>query len=186
MQRSWCVALTALSFVLASEPVHACRVRALLDLNDVKYADVVLVGRVSNYQIVRDVEFRREKLADPKHPLDLLKTYESTASLMSDYARFDIQVNQVLTGKAPTRLAVTWDNSTFEIPEKMASGPFLIALRKPSSEIPPLRGPSATILPSREPGSMAVLQAPCSSPFIFESTSNEARTVRLILKARPR
>lgn len=186
MQRFCTVATAALALVLVSGPAHACRMYAKLDLNDVKYADVVLVGRVSNYRIVRDVEFRRKMLANPKLSPDMRKLYESTSSLLSDYARFDIQVDQVLAGKAPTRLSVTWHNSTFREPEKMATGPFLIALRWPYSKTPPLRGPSATILPNREPGSMAVLQAPCSSPFIFESTSNEARTVRLILGTRPR
>jgi hypothetical protein len=59
-------------------------------------------------------------------------------------------------------------------------------LRRPASGIPPLRGPSATIMPNREPKSLAVLQAPCSSPFLFESTSKEARAVQRILDSRRR
>ena len=186
MRSSWFVAVAALALTSVSGPAHACRMHAQLDLNDVRYADVVLVGRVSNYQIIRDVEFRRKMLASPTLPADMRKFYEGSNGLLSDYARFNVTVDRVLTGKAPTKIIVTWDNSTFGEPEKMAAGPFLIALRRPSSKVPPLRGPSATILPSREPESLTVLQAPCSSPFMFESTSEEARTVERIVAARPR
>jgi hypothetical protein len=107
-------------------------------------------------------------------------------SLMSDYAAFEVQVDKVLLGKAPHRLSVTWDNSTFGEPKSMGAGPYLFALRRPSSPTPPLRGPSATILPNREPGSLTVLQAPCSSPFIFEGASRQAREIRQILGERSR
>ena len=72
-------------------------------------------------------------------------------SLLPDYARFDVQVKEVLVGRAPNRLSVTWDNSTFGEPEQMAAGPYLIALRRPGSASPPLRGPSATIFPTPDP-----------------------------------
>lgn len=184
MQPCWAVAVAALPLALMSGPVHACRMHAQLELSDVRYADVVLIGRVSHYRIIRDVEFRRKMLANPKLPPDMRKFYQGPNGLLSDYASFDVEVDQVLAGKATTSISVTWDNSTFGVPEKMAAGPFLIALRRPDSKIPPLRGPSATILPSREPRSLTVLQAPCSSPFIFESTSDEARTIGLILSGR--
>ena len=186
MQRLLSVVTAALALAWAGGPAHACRIYARLDINDVKHADVVVVGRVSSYQIVRDVEFRRKMLANPKLPRDRREFYEGTSSVLGDYARFDVQVDRVLAGAAPTSLSVTWDNSTSGEPETMRAGPFLSALRKSHSKMPPLRGPSATILPSREPASLTVLQAPCSSPFIFESTSEEARAIRLLLEARPR
>lgn len=184
MHRRWSIVPVIIAALSASAPAHACRTMAPLDLNDVNYADVVLVGRVSNYGIVRDEEFRRGMLNNPKLPPDMRRLYEGPTVLMGDYARFDVQVEEVLAGVAPERLAATWDNSTFGIPDTMPTGPFLFALRKPSSRIPPLRGPSATVMPSREPNALTVLQAPCSRPFMFESGSREARGVRAILKAR--
>lgn len=158
--------------------------RAQLVLEDVKFADVVLVGRISNYTIVRDDAQRQRMLSLPNLPSDMRKLYEDPKqSLIWDYARFDVQVDEVLFGKSPRRLSVTWDNSTFGEPSALPGGPFLIALRGPTARIPPLRGPSATIQPPREPGRLTVLQAPCASPFIFESTSDNARTIRQILKA---
>lgn len=143
-----------------SKPAFACMADEPIVLADVNFADVVVVGRVSNYEIVRD---------DPSE------------RLIWDYARFTIEIDEVLVGSVPDRISVTWDNSTFEEPEELPEGPLLIALRLPSSATPPLRGPSATIFANREPRLLAVLQAPCSAPFIFDSTSDEARGIRQIL-----
>ena len=182
MPRAWLNAALFLS-VLASEPAQACRMRAQLVLDDVKFADVVLVGRISNYSIVRDNAQRQRMLSLPNLRPDMRKLYQDPKqTLIWDYARFDVQVDEVLFGKAPRRLSVTWDNSTFEEPSELSSGPFLIALRDPTSRIPPLRGPSATIQPPRKPGRLTVLQAPCAGPFIFEPTSDNARAIRQILK----
>ena len=183
MQRHWFLSAILLA-LLASQPTHACRIRAATVLADVKYADVVLVGRISNYGIVRDHEERQRMLKIPNLSAEMRKMYEDpTETLLWDYARFDVEVDEVLVGKAPRKITATWDNSTFGEPGKMAPGPFLIALRDPSSKGPPIRGPSATILPSRERRILTVLQAPCAGPFLFDAQSEEARTVRQILKA---
>jgi hypothetical protein len=183
MRRYWPQALFVLAVASASAPAHACRTRAPLDLADAKYADVVVIGRIANYRIVRDLEFRRQMLARPDLSAEDRRFYaDPSTSLLPDYARFDVLVDDVLIGDAPDRLSVTWDNSTFGEPAEMPAGPFLIALRKPASAAPPLRGPSATIFPNREPGLLTVLQAPCAGPFIFESSSDEARAVRRSLR----
>lgn len=179
-------AAMALAAVTAAAPARACRIYVPLNIEDVRFADVVVVGRIANYRIVRDHEFRRKMLASPHMRPEDRKHYGPTSSLLPDYARFEIVVDEVLAGTAPKRIVATWDNSTFGEPETMASGPFVIALRRPASPIPPLRGPSATILPNREPGSLTLLQAPCSSPFMFESNSDHARTVRRMMAVRKR
>jgi hypothetical protein len=186
MKPCWAITVAVLPLALISGPAHACRMHAKLQLSDVSNADVVLVGRVSNYRIVRDVEFRRKMLASPKLPPDMRKFYEGPNGLISDYARFDVQVDRVLIGKVAARISVTWDNSTFGEPETMAAGPFLMALRRADSKMPPLRGPSATVLPSRDPGLLTVLQAPCSSPFLFTAGDENARIVESIVASRPR
>ncbi len=176
----------AVSFVLtlaAIEPAFACRLYAPIVIEDVRYADVVLVGRIANYQIVRDEAFRQKMLSNPNLPSDLRKTYEGSQALLSDYARFDVKVDEVLRGSAPDRLSVTWDNSIFGEPERLAGGSFLIALRQPSLPTPPLRGPGATILPTPEPTLYTLLQAPCSSAFLFEDASDEASAIRRVITA---
>lgn len=174
----------AAASLLGTAPAHGCMTDAALNLEDVRYADVVLVGRISNYRIIRDMEFRRNKLASPKLSAEERAFYSGAGGLMSDYARFVVNVDQVLRGKVPPSIVVTWDNSTFGEPDKMMPGPYLLALRRSSSRVPPLRGPSATVSPSREPSRLTVLQAPCSGAFIFGSESGEARVVRQMLKGR--
>jgi hypothetical protein len=157
------------------------------NLEDVNYADVVVVGRISNYRIVRDEAFRRRMLASPRLSAEMRRIYEDRRQrLLPDHARFDILVDEVLVGRAPRRLSVTWDNSTFGEPDRMPAGSYLVALRRPASPIPPLRGPSATIMPNPDPNSLTLLQAPCSSAFIYEIGTEQARNVRRILDARPR
>ncbi|MEA3014077.1 MAG: hypothetical protein QOD42_2622 [Sphingomonadales bacterium] len=162
---------------------------APLNVYDIRYADVVVLGRIVDYRIVLDPIARRDRrnmLAhSPGMRVEERRRLRRQTSFLSDYARFDVMVDDVLVGRAGAMLIVTWDNSTFDEPRSMPPGPFLIALRDPGSRSPPLRGPSATILPNREPRSLTVLQAACSSPFIFESASNEAAAVRWILAQRP-
>lgn len=171
---------------MAASPASACPWLEPMELSDVSYADVVVVGRVANYTLILDPEARR------RHQELLAKTsgkfheiLKKQSGFMSDYARFDIVVEEVLRGTAPDRLTVTWDNSSFGEPKDMPPGPFLIALRKADTPQPPMRGAAATILPTPEPASLTVLQAPCSGAFLFESTSSTADEIREILQPSP-
>lgn len=182
MLRSRSIAAVAVIGALAGTSAYACRVHKELVPGDIRYADVVVTGRIVNYRIVRDEAFRRRMLASPMLTPDMRRFYaDKNAGVISDYARFDVLVDEVLVGKAPRRISVTWDNSTFGEPKTMDAGRFLIALRKTDSRTPPLRGPSATILPSPEPGSLTVLQAPCADAFILANAGDQARAVREIL-----
>jgi hypothetical protein len=198
MGRSVSAAALAFAMLAGAGPAQACMVDAPIDLEDVQYADVVVVGRISNYAIVPDLEARRDRQrmlaevrdlpADVRRELGMDLEWEQDlqrqTGFMTDYARFDIIVEEVLAGTAGRSHTVSWDNSTFGEPESMPPGPFLIALRDPRSSLPPLRGPSATITPNREPGSLTVLQAPCADAFIFERASEQATAVRSILERR--
>jgi hypothetical protein len=179
--------VAAILFILgASGPASACRIAAQIVLDDVRHADAVLVGRVSNYRIIRDEASRQRMLSSPSLSPALREIYEGGGALLPDYARFDIEVIEVLVGTVPSRLSATWDNSTFGEPEDISAGPFLMALRDPSSAAPPLRGPSATVFANAEPALPTLLQAPCASPFLFEIDSSEAAEIRRILGVQAR
>jgi hypothetical protein len=184
--RPWCHAVViALAMITVKRPAIACIMAAPRILDDIQYADVVVIGRISNYQIIRDVAFRRQMLANPNLRADLRRIYEEPdGTLMSDYARFDVRPSQIVKGKAPTTIVVTWDHSTFDEPDQMAPGPYLIALRDPQSNAPPLRGPSASISPSKEPGTLTVLQAPCAPPFIIPLHDPSVESILKRLKGR--
>jgi hypothetical protein len=166
-----------MALVVASEPALACRIPAQLELKYVKYADLVVAGRIANYKIVLDQEARRERrkmlARSPNMSPELRKALEGQTNFLSDYARFDVIVDRVLFGIAPKAISVTWDNSTFSEPTAIAPGRYLVALRNPS----------ATELPNGEPGTLTVLQAPCAPAFIFGSDSAQATALRKVLGA---
>jgi hypothetical protein len=176
MRKCGTAAAMALVTMSAAMPAQACVADAPLDLDDIQYANAVVVGRIANYEMVLDQDWRRD------NP-DLIRD-PATARFLTDYARFDVLIDEVLLGNVGRTISVTWDNSTFAEPESMAPGPFLIALRDPGSEAPPLRGPSATVTANPEPRSLTVLQAPCAEPFMFEIGSDQAAAVRRILAQR--
>lgn len=175
---------TAAAAITMSGTAQACPMFVPAKLEDVSYADVVVVGRVNNYRIIRDEAFRQRKLGLPNLSAHMRKMYQDPEQgLMSDYARFDIEVDEIIVGQVPEKLSVTWNNSTFGEPDRIAPGSYLIALRGSDSPIPPLRGPSATILPSPDTKAFTLLQAPCSSAFMYEADSEQARAIRAILRA---
>lgn len=163
--RPWVAAFAAMATTIPAS-TYACIVFVPPKLNDVSYAEVVVIGRIENYQIVRDEAFRKRMLALPKLPADMRKRYQDPkGGATPEYARFTIRVEQVLVGQARDKLSVTWNNSTFGEPNQMKLGRHLIALR---------RSGRSTFTP---------LQAPCSSAFIYEAGSEQARTIRAILRA---
>ena len=182
----WLAAATLPTACLAAS-ASACLISVPTELSDVKYADIVVVGRIANYKIVLDQKWReadRKQFFASGKWLNPFEYFKQNDGYITDYARFDILVDQVLVGKATKKLTVTWDASTFAEPDKMPPGPYLIALRQPGSKTPPLRGPSATVFPSPEPHTPTVLHPPCAGAFIFDSNGAEAADIRLILQGR--
>ena len=103
-----CTSAMALNFLLVATvtPAHACRMNARLDLQDVKQASVVVVGKIWDYEVVP---------SQPGKP---------------GFGRFKVLVSEVLVGQSPKSLVVTWFNSTLGYPDKLAEGRALIALRE--------------------------------------------------------
>jgi hypothetical protein len=165
-----------LALIIVNEPAHACRILARIDLNDINYASVVVIGRVSHYEVVLDQAARQQRKEwpanNPEMPPETRKLLSEQKSFLSDYARFKVLVDHVLLGEAPRSITVTWNNSTFGEPDRMRPGPFLIALREARS--------------SAQPKSLTVLQSPCAPPFIFKHESSEARAVRQLLSKSPK
>ena len=177
-------AFAMLFALLSATQAQACAMFSDLNPRDVEYADVVVVGRIANYELVLDRVARQRRvdyLASAKLPPELREILEHSDSYLSDYARFEIVVEDVLRGEAERTLTVTWDNSTFDEPEHMPAGPFLIALR--DLRIPaPQRSGLGSIFVDGVSDHLIVLQAPCSRAFILENTSEEASVVRQILR----
>lgn len=182
--------LARLAFILwcvcVAQPALSCMVTVNPTIDDVKFSDLVVVGRIANYHIVLDAKAREERKAMianlPEYTSDEWRAMlSSQASFIGDYARFDILVDEVLHGSAADKITAVWDNSTFGEPGVLDDAPFLIALLAPGSDQPPLSGPSATISPRPDSTSMQVLQAPCSDAFVFPESSPEVSKIRAIL-----
>lgn len=174
MQRPWTVAASAIASISMAAPAQACTMLDPLDLEYVRQADSVVVGRIRNYRLLLDQWARRDReraLARlrPEQRRSLERRYSGEPRSLSDHARFDVVVEEVLVGRPGRTLAVTWNNSSFAEPQTLPSGPLLIALRNPPAGGAPL----------------TVLQAPCSSAFIFDAGSVEATRIRAILNRRP-
>jgi hypothetical protein len=185
MRNCICSVVMILATILAVKPATACLGQSGLKLDDVKYASVVVIGRIVDYEIVLDQKIRKERKAMLDRSTDKSsaswRMMSEQKNFLSDYARFKVVVDRVLVGKSPKVVSVTWNNSTFGEPEKMKKGSYLIGLHEPGSKRPPLRGPSATILPSPDPKSLTVLQAHCAEAFILDTTSAEAKRIKEML-----
>ncbi|ASM71373.1 MULTISPECIES: hypothetical protein [Roseobacteraceae] len=174
------------AFVISTMSAQACRMATALNIEDVSFADVVVIGTVENYEIVRDVAFREGMLSNPDLSDNLRELYsDPNQSLLGDYARFEVLVSETIVGGVPQRFMATWDNSTFGEPASLSTEQLLMAFRYAQTPMPPLQGPSATVLPNPEPQLLTILQAPCAPPFLFSSSSEAAQNVREILEVNP-
>lgn len=166
----------------------ACRMTVPINIDDVELAELIVIGTVRNYEVVLDAEARDlrqdeiPRLADDVTS-QIKKILVSQKSFLSDYARFEIHVEEVLKGESSDKVTAVWDNSTFSEPDRLKDKKYLIALVSPTSPKPPLRGPSATILPHPDGENFSVLQAPCSTAFLFEADSSAANEVLIKLGA---
>lgn len=169
-------------------PAFACIAFRGLEITDVEYADLIVVGRIVDYRIILDQEVRekRRKQLEKSTSMSpaMRKLLSEQRGFVTDYAKFKVKVDEVLRGKAARTITVTWDNSTFVEPETMPEGPFLIALRESRSVAPPIRGGSASVVPNKAPSFWTVVQSPCSKAFIFDAQSTEAVNIRTLLGAR--
>ena len=182
MQRRLFIAFFALA-LMASEPAVACQRLSPMDLRDVHSADTVVIGQIVDYRIVHDDTLRQQLLSKPDLPSSVRQNYERSQLLVFDYARFDIEVDEVLHGSAADRIAVTSPSSMFGKTGSPPSGLFLLALRNPTATTPP-EDHDIGDGPNPDPTSYSVYSALCSDSFVFESQSPDAITVRRILSSK--
>jgi hypothetical protein len=152
--------LFTLAFGLEPQPAQACFMNTPLLPKDARRADIVFTGRLLKYERVSP---------DPSLKL-------------RSYGLLTIRVETVLQGQIAGDIQLYWENSTFGIPTEWTRGEdLLVAAIHADRPGLPLRGPSATIFPSRRPDLFQILQAPCSSPFIFPSSPDNIETMQAVL-----
>lgn len=145
----------------APMPATACWTWTPLHIEDIGQADAIFTGRVIRYELV-----------SPGRPNSL-----------DEYALLTVRVDKVLRGEIAGDVQLYWWNSTFGVPRTMAfDGPIIIAASGAGRTGLPLRGPSATVFPSRRPDLLQILQAPCSSPFILPYAAKSENNIRAQLR----
>lgn len=168
---------SALCLGLSTRSADACATFEEMHLADIFHADVVVLGDIRGYEIVGS---------------------------RGSYARFQVRVDQVMypngaeSPAPPTRSApandrivarkgeitVTWVNSTYGLPDDLKSEDhpgFLLALRKPATE-GSTGSEASSFIEAPDPKNYVVLQAHCSSPFIFEARSPIAIALQQVIE----
>lgn len=146
------------------QTANACIDIAPFVMEDMRQADVVFIGKPVAYERI-----------SPDEP-----------DTLSDYGLLTVRVEQVLKGSASGDVVLYWWNSSFGVPETFeTSDRVLIAAINSSSNGPPLRGPSATVLPTRRPDLLQILQAPCSQPFILPVSPDDDLLFQALMRGEP-
>ncbi len=178
----WTRLLVLLFLITLGAPASACNTGddERVAPAEVARADLVVIGRIANYRVLPNLldpvanSLRYELLqdalrAEPKQ----LETLRQRNYALSDFARFDIQIDDVLKGKATTTtIDIRWQNETFLEPQSLPPGPYLIALLGPKSGAGPAKDHFTMVQPS------------CGRAYLFAIDSDEARQVRKLLSGR--
>jgi len=149
MTRYW-VGWLALAGCLAfSGSAHACRVESY-EASDVDGADLVVVGRISNYQLTPNRSFAesaRKRVEDGTASSWERQKYHDVLNGIFPggyYGKFDIAVDEVLKGDVGKTLSATyrpWTPCCFGpdqkelLPQQLHSQQYLIALHKPPTKV---------------------------------------------------
>lgn len=152
-------ALVAL-FATIPATAEACIDIAPFVVDDIRKADVVLTGKLIDYEII-----------------DGPKEYS-----LNKYGLLTFRVEGVFKGKVARDVQLYWWNSTFNMPEQMDEGKRMIIAAVDTGKPLPLRSGSAYVQGSMRPDLLNVLQAPCSAPFIFPYTETTVVNVASVLR----
>jgi hypothetical protein len=142
---NWILATSLVALTFSGPSVFACEAIPPLDLKGIKRADVVVLGHVFNYTPI----------------FDPVAAYHQT-----DHAEFDVEIDQVVVGRAPETIHVSWRTPMIAVPTTMPSGSYLIALHY-----------------SSEPETFSVVIQVCSGSFIFPNPSEGAQEALEILRS---
>ena len=174
----WAKPLFILAALALAQPAAACRFyKGLTEVDPANDAVIIVTGRISDYRIISDRQWRQRMLANPNlSDEDRQRYLDPKARLLPDYARFQLTVDRRLKGQIAERVWVSWNSSTYAEPEQLGPGPFLFALTAPRGTV----GPDDIILGgevAERPEDYAPIQAPCASAVILPLDSEAAKSL---------
>ena len=167
-------AVLALGLAVTAAPVPAlaCAVYSPLKPEAVRGADVVVVGRLSNFRREASARSRRAFEENRHQPRPAWLPPGRDQGPARDLTSFDVAVEQVAKGRAPARIHVAWHMSNISPPERIRSGRYLIGLSHP----PPERRLNADFI---------VLGHVCSGAYIYPAGGRKAVAALRVLAGKP-
>ena len=185
MVRMWTVAALALVGTSASAPAFACMAPAPFVFEDAKWADVVVVGHITNLRFILNQKERLEVLSIPDLKPRVRQAFRDPARIASDFAIFDFVVDKHLTGTSSSKISIStqiYNVGRTTLTEKES---FLVAFNRITAGRPSLDTVDTMSQPSGV-GSLKIFKPSCAEPFVFPSMSNEAGEIRRIFGASAR
>lgn len=146
--------------LVASQPAFACAFAARFEIDDIKMADVVVTGHVQNYEIKEGFAVLTVRVERP------LRGEEYATERVVDFG---------------DEIEVSWQNSTYQLPDDLADERRIFAMRRTGGASPPLRGPSGVLYGDPKGYEYTLLQAPCSPAFMLPYSELGKENIQSIL-----
>lgn len=163
-------------------PVQACQGYEPTQLQEAQNADAVVIGRIYNYRIIRNDYFRKRELARNNLTQQKRKMYMDPKRVLgADYARFDVQVEKIISGKAAETITVTQIVTRIFKQDPKWTRRYLMALYRPFPVSPRTAGKNPERLTDPRFTTWYIPQPPCSGALMFHSESEEAKAIRKML-----
>lgn len=172
MRRLPAVLALGLTITAAPVPALACAVYSPLRPEAVRGADVVVVGRLSDYRREVSAESRRRFEAWSREPRPAWMPAGPDPTPVRDLNTFTVDVERVVAGQAPARIRVDWPASNISPPETIEDGQYLIALTH--------------TYPGAAPGvDFVAVGHACSGAFLYPAASRYALEALSVLAGKP-
>ncbi len=146
-----------LALILSGSSAHACLTYRSSSVFDLLHADAIVVGNVTNYELVT----------------------ETSGRVL--HGQFQIDAVQILTGWVDQPLTVNWSNHVFGIPETWSTpNPILFGLRYPDKRSLDEQMRDSFVYSTTDDQAPVILQRNCSSAHIYRLHSSVVKAVAIL------
>ncbi|KQV19709.1 hypothetical protein ASC97_28995 [Rhizobium sp. Root1203] len=173
------IAVTHMAVLVASSPAMACLVSKPLHPSDFTTAEIIIVGRVTNYEAVADpiaTERTRRLLETSPSRRLRAKDYKSIS-----YGRLDLEIDDVLKGKLPAQFAIYWLPGTAGPSDTLAPGRYILGLGRVDTLSTHYEN-RLLLLPL---DALTIGEKACAGAFITQYSSELGKKVGELLKVHP-
>lgn len=167
------IAATHIAMLVANSSALACLVPKPLHSSDFVTAEVIIVGRVINYEAVVD-PVATEKTRQVLEASPSMRAHAKDYKWIS-YGKLDVEVDEVLKGTVPARPAIYWLPGTIGPADALAPGRYILGLGKVDTL--PMHYENRPL----PPDALRVEEKACAGTFIAPYASEMASKVEQLL-----